>query len=188
MKEEEKKKKDSEDENLENEKDPTEDGAEIEKNPDAAEEMDMGASEEKPASEEEDVEEPAPDSGTDVSVDTPDDKPDEVQDPDERSKSLDEREKALNMRELRATAIEELAKEQLPAALADCFNYESVESYQQSKDKVVKAFQTALKESVNNRLRGSKVPGEAATSVRLGNGNARRDSFSDIIKNNKTKR
>ena len=44
---------------------------------------------------------------------------------EEKEKGLADREKALAIREMKAAAVEELAKEQLPAALAECFNYES---------------------------------------------------------------
>ncbi|MCM1104927.1 MAG: hypothetical protein NC409_12575 [Clostridium sp.] len=103
---------------------------------------------------------------------------------DDRAKELDEREKTLLARELRATAIEELAKEQLPSALADCFRYDSEASYRQSKESVVKAFQGALKEAVDARLRGK--PPKTAESAKAGKSSGH--SFSDIINKNKVKR
>lgn len=101
-----------------------------------------------------------------------------VPEEDVRAKDLNAREKSLLQRELRATAIEELSKEQLPTALADCFNYESDESFRASKEKCIKAFQEAIKEAVNERLRGSRTP---KTSGEGAKGSARRTSFADTI-------
>ena len=85
-----------------------------------------------------------------------------------------------------ATAIEELGKEQLPAVLADCFNYESEETFRESKDAVIKAFQDAIKEAVNTRLRGNNAPKtaqEGADSAKTQNG-----SFAKIIKESRSRR
>lgn len=101
-----------------------------------------------------------------------------VPEEDSRTKDLDAREKSLLQRELRATAIEELSKEQLPAALADCFNYESEESFRTSKEKCIKAFQDAVKEAVNERLRGSRTPKASGEGAK---GDVRRTSFADTI-------
>ena len=105
---------------------------------------------------------------------------------EKKEKDYEAREKALLARELRATAIEELSREQLPAALADCFNYESEETYKQTKEKVTKAFQDAMKEAVNARLRGKKVPGTSDEGA--GSGNARKNTFSNIIRDQKRRR
>jgi len=105
---------------------------------------------------------------------------------EQRTQDLDAREKSLLARELKATAIEELAREQLPAALADCFNYESEEAFKLSKEKVVKAFQESIKEAVNARLRGKKPPktsGEGAKS-----GNVRKNTFSEVINSQRSRR
>lgn len=111
---------------------------------------------------------------------------DDIPAPDQRTQDLDAREKSLLARELKATAIEELAREQLPAALADCFNYESEETFKLSKEKVVKAFQESIKEAVNARLRGKKPPktsGEGAKS-----GNVRKNIFSEVINSQRSRR
>lgn len=110
-----------------------------------------------------------------------------VESDEQKRLDLDAREKNLLMREMRATAVEELSKEQLPAVLADCFNYESEESYQQSKEKVTKAFQDALKEAVNARLRGKKIPGTSGEGAE-GSGNAKRNTFASIVRDNKRRR
>lgn len=111
---------------------------------------------------------------------------DEIPTEEQRTQDLDAREKSLLARELKATAIEELAREQLPAALADCFNYESEEAFKLSKEKVVKAFQESIKEAVNARLRGKKPPktsGEGAKS-----GNVRKNTFSEVINSQRSRR
>lgn len=111
---------------------------------------------------------------------------DDIPAQDQRTQDLDAREKSLLARELKATAIEELAREQLPAALADCFNYESEETFKLSKEKVVKAFQESIKEAVNARLRGKKPPktsGEGAKS-----GNVRKNTFSEVINSQRSRR
>lgn len=99
-------------------------------------------------------------------------------DADSRMKDLDAREKSLKQRELRTAAIEELSKEQLPTELADCFNYESDESFRLSKEKCVKAFQEAIKAAVNERIRGSRTPKASSEGAK---GDARRTSFADTI-------
>ena len=103
-----------------------------------------------------------------------------------KERELEAREKALLAREMKATAIEELGKEQLPAVLADCFNYESEETFRESKDAVIKAFQDAIKEAVNTRLRGNNAPKtaqEGADSAKTQNG-----SFAKIIKESRSRR
>lgn len=117
-------------------------------------------------------------------ADAPAAEPDAGKDPNERARALDEREKTLLARELRATAIEELAKEQLPSALADCFRYDSEAAFKQSKESVVKAFQGALKEAVDARLRGK--PPKTAESAK--GSKASGHNFSDIINKNKARR
>lgn len=104
-----------------------------------------------------------------------------------KEKGLADREKALAVREMKAAAIEELAKEQLPAALAECFNYESEEALKQSKDSVVKAFQEALKDAVNARLRRSGAP-KAAEPGSVSKGKARGNTFADIVKSQRARR
>lgn len=131
-----------------------------------------GTEEETPGTEEMDEEEDAVE--------------DDIPAQDQRTQDLDAREKSLLARELKATAIEELAREQLPAALADCFNYESEETFKLSKEKVVKAFQESIKEAVNARLRGKKPPktsGEGAKS-----GNVRKNTFSELINSQRSRR
>lgn len=104
-----------------------------------------------------------------------------------KEKGLADREKVLAVREMKAAAIEELTKEQLPAALAECFNYESEEALKKSKDSVVKAFQEALKDAVNARLRRNGVP-KAAEPGSTGRGKAKGSTFADIVKSQRARR
>ena len=72
------------------------------------------------------------------------------------------------------------------AGKADCFNYESEETFRESKDAVIKAFQDAIKEAVNTRLRGNNAPKtaqEGADSAKTQNG-----SFAKIIKESRSRR
>lgn len=104
-----------------------------------------------------------------------------------KEKGLADREKVLAVREMKAAAIEELTKEQLPAALAECFNYESEEALKKSKDSVVKAFQEALKDAVNARLRRNGAP-KAAEPGSTGRGKAKGSTFADIVKSQRARR
>ncbi len=104
-----------------------------------------------------------------------------------KEKGLADREKALAVREMKAAAIEELAKEQLPAALAECFSYESEEALKKSKDSVVKAFQEALKDAVNARLRRNGAP-KAAEPGSAGRGKPKGSTFADIVKSQRARR
>ena len=104
-----------------------------------------------------------------------------------KEKGLADREKALAVREMKAAAVEELAKEQLPAALAECFSYENEEALKQSKDSVVKAFQEELKDAVNARLRRNGAP-KAAEPGSAGRGKAKGNTYADIVKSQRARR
>lgn len=76
-----------------------------------------------------------------------------------RRKQADEalaaREAAVYKRELAAEAAERLAECNLPKSLAACVNFSSAEDYEKSLDGLRTAFTEAVKEAVNQRLRGS---------------------------------
>ena len=110
-----------------------------------------------------------------------------VREMEAKEKGLAEREKVLAVREMKAAAIEELTKEQLPAALAECFSYESEETLKKSKDSVVKAFQEALKDAVNARLRRNGAP-KAAEPGSTGRGKSKGSTFADIVKSQRARR
>lgn len=107
---------------------------------------------------------------------------------DKREQTLAEREKALAARELKMEAADELTKEQLPHELADCFNYESAETYQQTKETVTKAFRAALQSALNERLRGKGAPKNQPDGAGVGSGKAKGKTFADIINENKSRR
>lgn len=71
---------------------------------------------------------------------------------------LDEREKNILRRELRADARDSLEADGLPVSLADLLNYESKEACEQSYSVLVKAFNAAIREQLNSRMRGTRVP------------------------------
>ena len=74
-----------------------------------------------------------------------------------REGQLNEREKQVLRRELRAAAKERLAERALPGALADALCYTDEQACMASLDGVEKAFRAAVKEGIDQRLRG-RVP------------------------------
>lgn len=75
----------------------------------------------------------------------------------QREAALAEREKALNLRELRATAATTLAEKGLPQGLLDTLNYADAESCQKSIETMEAAFRQAVRDGVDERLKG-KIP------------------------------
>lgn len=61
---------------------------------------------------------------------------------------LEERERNILKRELRADAIEELSKRNLPARLADLLDYSGEEEMQKSMNEVITIFRSALSEKI----------------------------------------
>lgn len=72
-----------------------------------------------------------------------------------REEDLTRREAELNRRELRATAMETLAANQLPAELADLLDYTDAEKCSASIKKVQKSWQAAVQKGVEARVAGS---------------------------------
>ncbi|MDD3137697.1 MAG: DUF4355 domain-containing protein [Lachnospiraceae bacterium] len=106
-----------------------------------------------------------------------------------KENALAEREKALVARELKATAVEEFGKEQIPAALADCIDYTSQDTFAKTKEVVVKAFRDAVKEAVNTRLRGSNPPKSGVEGENQGEvKKTSAEEFVSVIKTNQSKR
>ncbi len=99
----------------------------------------------------------------------------------ERIKELERREKEISTREKKAEIVEELTGLQLPPVLAECFNYESDETLQRSKEEVIGAFKDALKQSVNERLRGSNLPKTTSSGPGEAGRKVRGSNFADII-------
>ena len=72
------------------------------------------------------------------------------------------REAEIRRRELRAGALEMLADRGLPKELADTLDLSGEENMRLSLDGVEKAFRGAVQRSVEERLRGGKLPGRDA--------------------------
>ncbi len=75
-----------------------------------------------------------------------------------REEELDAREEALRRRELRAQTVETLAKKKLPAELADAIAYTDEETCRAGLEATERAFRTAVRKAVDERLRG-ETPG-----------------------------
>lgn len=76
-----------------------------------------------------------------------------------RENELAEREAAINRRELRATALEQLAEKSLPTQLAEILVYTDAESTNSSIAAVETAFRAAVETAVNERLKGDPPRG-----------------------------
>ena len=70
----------------------------------------------------------------------------------DREDALAKREAAIQLRELRAEALETLAGENLPKALADCLDYSSADACKASIKTIGKTFNSAVQAEVENRL------------------------------------
>lgn len=72
----------------------------------------------------------------------------------QREKAVQEREQKLLSRELRARAVEALAEKGLPGQLADALPYASEAECMRALDSLELAFREAVRQAVDNRLRG----------------------------------
>lgn len=79
-------------------------------------------------------------------------------------KELAEREAGITRRELMAEAKNTLAEKKLPAGLAEVLNYTDADSCNKSIAAVEKAFQEAVEERVQERLKGGTPPTKAPGS------------------------
>lgn len=79
-------------------------------------------------------------------------------------KELAEREAGITRRELMAEAKNTLAEKKLPAGLAEVLNYTDADSCNKSIAAVEKAFQEAVEEGVQERLKGGTLPTKAPGS------------------------
>lgn len=88
-----------------------------------------------------------------------------------RQQEIDEKERLLNRRELRTTAIEELAKRKLDTGLVDNINYDDAETCNKSIDALERAFRASVKAAVefevNERLKSAppKAPSPGADAT-----------------------
>lgn len=87
---------------------------------------------------------------------------------------LEERERNILKRELRADAIEELSKRNLPARLADLLDYSDKENLQNSMNEVTSIFRSALSEKIKPYAR-QKTPfeGMGGSSMNTSDSNIR---------------
>lgn len=74
---------------------------------------------------------------------------------EKRIKELEEREKAILKRELKQTAKELLTEKNLPSTLLDLVNYESAETCKKSIESIEKAFNKAVSDGIDTKLKAS---------------------------------
>lgn len=72
----------------------------------------------------------------------------------QREAEFAKREAELTRKELRAQAIETMAKDGIPAGMADILNYSDKESYEASYETVKKAYLASVQEGVEARMKG----------------------------------
>lgn len=77
---------------------------------------------------------------------------------EKREKELADREAAVTRRELKAEARAQLAEQGLPAKLADVLDFSSAENCKASFESVTAAFNEAVQDAVNERLRSKEPP------------------------------
>lgn len=77
---------------------------------------------------------------------------------EQREQAFVEREQALARRELRAEALETLARKGLPASLADTLDYTDAEGVKSSLEGVETAFRSAVQRGIEERMRGKELP------------------------------
>lgn len=75
--------------------------------------------------------------------------------------ALTKREAAITRREVKATARELLAEKKLPAGLIDIVNCDSEDAMKASIETIEKTYAASVEDSVNERLKGGKVPDKA---------------------------
>lgn len=81
-----------------------------------------------------------------------------------QEKDLADREANITKRELMAEAKNTLVEKKLPAGLAEVLNYTDADSCKKSIETVERAFQAAVQEAVEERLKGGKPPKKAPGS------------------------
>lgn len=74
-----------------------------------------------------------------------------------REKDLEAREREITKKELQATAKNALAEKELPLQLADLLDYTDAKACNASIEALEKAFQSAVADAVNERLKGADV-------------------------------
>jgi hypothetical protein len=84
-----------------------------------------------------------------------------------KEKELADREASITRKELMAEAKNTLSEKKLPIGLSEVLNYSDADSCNKSIAAVEKAFQEAVKEAVEERLKGDKPPKRAPESKTL---------------------
>lgn len=102
-----------------------------------------------------------------------------------KEKELEAREAEITRRELMAEAKNTLAEKKLPAALAEILSYADADSCKKSIETVEKAFQAAVQDAINEKLKGTKPP-RMASGSQQDDGSA--VSFLEVIRENQSKR
>lgn len=77
---------------------------------------------------------------------------------EKRVEELTRREKDITTRELKAQAYETLAEKGLPKGLVEILNYTDADTCNKSIESVSKAFQSAVENAVNDKIRGGATP------------------------------
>ncbi len=108
----------------------------------------------------------------------------------EKEKELADREAKLQAAEWKSAAIEALGEAKIPAKLAECLNYSTKEAYEQSLAATKEAFQEAVEQAVNERLRGRALvtTGSAAQKAVIGRSGAAGNDFAALIRENQARR
>lgn len=108
----------------------------------------------------------------------------------EKEQELADREAKLQAAELRNAAVEAFGAAGIPTKLAECLNYSTKATYEQSFAAVKMVFQEAVEAAVNVRLRG-RVPvaaGSAAEQALIGKAAAADNDFAALIHDNQARR
>ena len=93
------------------------------------------------------------------------------------AKELEARERDITRRELTASAKDMLADKHMPIVLADIVNYTDADSVKTSIETIEKTFNDAVAKAVENQLKGSKPPKDAATEGTKTSKEADRDTI-----------
>jgi len=104
-----------------------------------------------------------------------------------KEKELTDKEAAITKRELMAEAKVTLADKGLPVELAGLLVFSDAESCNASIETMAKAFEDAVSQKVEERLKGGKPPKRASSNNHT-DGGIGAAAFVDIIKENQSKR
>ena len=110
----------------------------------------------------------------------------------EKEQELAGREARLQAAELKSEAVVAFGEAKIPAKLAECLNYSSRETYEQSLAAAKEAFREAVEAAVNDRLRGNgaavAVANTANTALLAGQAVSGDSDFAKMLHDNQAKR